>query len=83
MKKIVIYMPHNAVGMSVTLMKELCWVASTYAKESALVAGTPVVEICPSEAVKLVSQDGHHVQCFSGNSISIDCSLDDIEQADV
>jgi len=83
MKKVVIYMPHNAVGMSVTLMKELCWVASIYAQESAAEVETQSAPFSPSEVVSLVSHDGNPVQCFSGNSISIDHSLDQIEQADI
>lgn len=69
MKRIVIYAPNNVVEMSIALMKDLCWVASSYALASDNSA------LDPNECVKLVSLDTVGVRSFSGNTISTDLVL--------
>lgn len=76
MKKIYVYVPKQAVAMSITLIKELCWVATHYAAEQ------QGVTCNPSHVVQLISEDGHPVRCFSGNSLSVDLSMQDIDTAD-
>ncbi len=76
MKKILIYTPQHAVGMSITLIKELCWVATHYAAENS----EPRID--PSEHVLLVSEDGQPVRCFSGNTLSIDMGMRHITDVD-
>ena len=76
MKKILVYLPKRAVGMSAMLIKELCWVA---AQARILQLG---LDANPSDFVKLVSDDGQSVRCFTGNELSVDGRLDSAEQAD-
>lgn len=72
-KHILVYLPQNAVAMSATLIKELCWVAAAYAAE--LVSE----KINPSDFVRFVSLDGSSIQCFSGNELSVDIGLDEVK----
>ena len=65
--------------MSVTLVKELCWVAASYAMEN---SAQPNTDNRPDSFVKLASEDGKPVRCFSGNEISIDISVDQITSVD-
>ncbi len=55
--------------MSATLIKELCWVAASYAGELASES------VNPSQCIRFISLDGSPVQCFSGNQLSVDVSL--------
>lgn len=77
-KNIFIFLPQKTVGMSAMLIKELCWVASSrnYQEETS--------QSYPKEnnQVKLVSLSGKPVTCFSGNQISVDAKLDEIQDAD-
>ena len=77
MKTIFVYLPQNVVAMSATLIKELCWVAASYAGEQASES------INPSECIRFVSLDGSPVQCFSGNQLSVDSSLTDVVFKDI
>ena len=67
---ILIYVPQNAVAMSATLVKELCWVATAHAMEQESRSADP------GEHVRLISVDGAPVNCFSGNQLSVDIGLD-------
>ncbi len=62
MSEILIYAPQRVVGMSFTLVQELCAVAAVYAGDD---KGMP----------KLVSLDGKPVTGIAGNQISVDYSL--------
>jgi len=76
MKNILIYLPNQTVGMSAALIKDLCWVAANHSTRQADL---------PSDSekyVRLVSDDGNPVQCFSGNKLSVDLALDDVGPAD-
>lgn len=76
-KNIAIYLPNNVIGLSATLIKDLCWVATANAAE---LANT---HISPEHYVQFVSHDGKAVTCFSGNSISVDLALSELEEPDV
>lgn len=76
MKKILVYLPKRAVGMSAMLIKELCWVAAQ-ARIQQL-----GLDSSPSDYVKLVSDDGQPVRCFTGNNLSVDARLDSAGQVD-
>ncbi len=62
MSELLIYVPQNAVGMSVTLVQELCAVAAMYAGRQ-------------EDVPKLVSLDGKAVTSFANTKISVDYSL--------
>jgi len=76
MKKVLIYAPQNAVGLSVMLVRDLCWVAARAADGQA--ADAAVAE----DSVQVVSRDGQDVRCFSGATISAECALDRAGPAD-
>ncbi len=78
MKNIYIYLPHQAVGMSAMLIKDLCWVATKHALSHQEITA----EAGAGDHVHLVSSDGKPVRCFSGNDISVDKSLDQVSDAD-
>ncbi|WDE13521.1 GlxA family transcriptional regulator [Thalassomonas haliotis] len=96
MKNILIYTPKHAVAMSITLVKELCWVACAYAREKAVdkksraektagglaAAKAGAEPFNPGDYVNLVSEDGLPVSSFSGNSISMDLSVAQITDID-
>ncbi len=72
MKRIYIYAPQSVVEMSIALMKDLCWVASSYGLAEQNIKGNA------KDWVKLVSIDGHGVTSFSGNHISTDLTLEEV-----
>lgn len=76
MKDIHIFVPNQVIGMSATLLKELCWVAGLHAAEK---KGST---LDPGKHVHLVSIDGKSAQCFTGNSLSVDMALDEVEHSD-
>lgn len=69
MKPVLVYVPRNALGMSITLVQELLTVAALYNGAAA------------DEAVKLVSFDGKPVSTFSGTSLSVDYAIKDAPEA--
>ncbi len=73
MKRIYIYAPENVVEMSIALMKDLCWVASSYRLMEKGLEGDA------KDWVKLVSLNGTGVTSFSGNHISTDLKLSDVQ----
>jgi len=75
-RDILIFVPDRAVGMSITLIKDLCWVAATHAAQE---GGS---SIDPSQHVRLASLDGDPVRCFSGTELSIDVGLQDAGSPD-
>ncbi|MEH6345774.1 MAG: helix-turn-helix domain-containing protein [Bermanella sp.] len=76
MKRIYIYAPENVVEMSIALMKDLCWVASSYRLMEKGIEGDA------KDWVKLVSLNGEGVTSFSGNHISTDLKLADVQFED-
>ncbi len=70
MKDILIYLPNQALAMSVGMTKDLFWVASQYASKRSDYIYQPV---------KLMSLDGQDVTCSTGNRISVDCSLQEVK----
>ncbi len=62
MSELLIYVPQNAVGRSVTLVQELCAVAAMYAGRR-------------EDVPKLVSLDGKAVTSIAHTRISVDYSL--------
>ena len=72
MKNIVIFVPENVVEMSISLMKDLCWVASSYALVAEKVSGDE------KNWVQLVSLTSKEVMSFSGGKITTDILLDDV-----
>jgi len=73
MKRIYIFAPENVVEMSIALMKDLCWVASSYRLMEKGLEGDA------KDWVKLVSLHGTGVTSFSGNHISTDLKLSDVQ----
>ena len=73
MKRIYIYAPQHVVEMSIALMKDLCWVASSYGLVEQDIKGDA------RDWVKLISLDGDGVTSFSGNHISTDLTLADVQ----
>ena len=71
-KRIAIFAPHHAVGMSIMLIKDLCWSAQQQSAENELVPPIPLLSI-----------DGKPVDCHTGSSISIDGSLEQLDDIDV
>lgn len=69
MADIAIFVPEPAVGMSATLITELCWVAAADAGRD------------PSEAIRVVSLDGTPVATHTGLSISVNTSFEDVSSA--
>jgi len=76
MKKIYIYVPDQAIPMSVALIKDLCWVATDYASRQQGLKSEP------DSYVQLVSRDGKPVKAFSGNTIAVDIALADVDPSD-
>lgn len=76
MKKIRIFVPPNAIGLSVSLIKDLCWVGFSYAAE---IGGW---DADPKDHVQLVSTDGKAISLFSGNEISADLALKEATESD-
>ncbi len=76
MKNILIYLPNQTVSMSAALIKDLCWVAANHS------ARHEALSVDSAKYVRLVSDDGNPVQCFSGNTLSVDLALNDVEAAD-
>ena len=75
MNDILIYVPNQTLVMSTALIKDLCWVAVQHnAKEKEL-------SVENFQNVCLVSCDGKPVQCSSGNQLSVDLALDEVESA--
>lgn len=72
---IAIYCPHNTIGMSATLIKDLCWVAAATAHEADSTNAKALVQF--------ISADGKPVQCFTGNQLSVDSALSNIKQPDM
>jgi len=73
MKNILIYLPHHTLAMSAALIKDLFWVASSYATANS--SDRRDAQTDPGQHIQLVSVDGQAVQCSSGNQISVDLSL--------
>lgn len=73
MKRIYIYAPQNVVEMSIALMKDLCWVASSYGLLEHNIKGDA------KDWVKLISLEGKSVTSFSGNHISTDLTLEEVQ----
>jgi len=73
MKNILIYLPHHTLAMSACLIKDLFWVASSYA--SANLNNQRDAQTDPGQHIQLVSVDGQAVHCSSGNQLSVDLSL--------
>lgn len=75
-KKIAIFLPDNALGMSAMLTKELCWVASQRAMEteSGKEASTP--------QVLLISEGCKTVHCYTGTQLLTDGDLDELQDCD-
>ncbi len=72
MKKIVIYAPTHAVGMSILLVKDLCWAAACNAlgQESA------------GEAVQVISEGGRAIDCVNGTMINADAAMENLTASD-
>ncbi len=70
MKEIVIAAPHNAVGMSIMLIQDICWMAAQLAGDS------------DNPHINILSSDGEPVDCFTGTQIHADGSFDEQTSAD-
>jgi len=75
--RIVIFLPQNALGLSVMLIKNLCWLAARYAQEN---VNNVVAQQCE---VLTFSVDGNDVNCFSGGPIRADRSISELHNPDV
>lgn len=74
--KIAIYMPRHALGLSVMLIKNLCWFAIKHSiDESSEREGE-------KSEVFTFSADGSDSLCFSGGNICADRALSDVENPD-
>lgn len=76
MKNIVIYAPFRAVGMSLMLIKDLCWVASGIAAENES-------DDQHQGGVTIINKDGRSVDCFNGSEISSNGTIDFNVQPDL
>jgi transcriptional regulator GlxA family with amidase domain len=76
MKKIVIAAPHNAVGMSIMLIQDICWMAAQLAGDG------EDGENRETPRINILSSDGKPVDCFTGTQISADASFDEQCSAD-
>ena len=77
MKNIVIYAPYQAVGMSLMLLKDLCWVAAGIAgnngKDDAQGHG----------GVTIINKSGTRVDCFNGSDVSSNGTIESITKPDL
>ncbi len=70
--KVAIFAPQHAVGMSIMLIKDLCWSAQQLAGDNSI-----------SPSIPLISLDGKPVDCHTGSSITVDGTLDELNDVDV
>lgn len=88
MKRVLLYLSNQTVAMSASLTKDLFWVACQYVLNQDQQAsennnGVPkTASSTPANHVQLVSLDGQPVQCSSGNTMTVDCGLNDIDPID-
>lgn len=76
-KNIAIIVPPRAVGMSVALIQDLCWVGLS--KAAALTGN----KIDPAAHIHLASFDGRPVKLFTGSELSVAGAFDDIPAPDI
>lgn len=75
--RIAIFLPPTALGLSVMLVKNLCWLAARYAEEDKSRSDESESEVFT------FSVDGRAVDCFSGGPISVDKSMVNVDAPDV
>lgn len=72
LKEIAIYAPTHSVGMSILLLKDLCWAAACNA-----LGQEPA-----GEAVRVVSESARAIDCVNGTTINADRAIEDVTTAD-
>ena len=72
LKRIIVYAPTHCVGMSILLVKDLCWAAACGA----------LGNDAANDAVQVVSEGGRGIDCVNGTTINADAAMERVAHAD-